>query len=173
MVAATGRPNGRPAKPVERKRATGNPGGRALPDAPGVGEGLQSDGTAPVPPATLETTGLDLWESVWDAGKSWLSPEADRPLVEMLCHGADEAEDLRISLANGSVSRWYEMSNGSTVTHPAVTQLKELRTQRTTWLSMLGFSPADRSRLGLAEVRVRDELDDLSRRREERDAAAS
>jgi hypothetical protein len=54
------------------------------------------------------------------------------------------------------------------VTHPLVTQLANLRTQMTAWLAAIGFSPSDRSRLGLAEVRVRNELDELERRRAER-----
>jgi len=54
------------------------------------------------------------------------------------------------------------------VTHPMVNQLKELRVQMTTWLSAIGFSPSDRARLGLAEVRVRDELDELAQRRAQR-----
>jgi P27 family predicted phage terminase small subunit len=173
MATATGRPTGRPAKPVERKRATGNPGGRALPDAPMPGEGLPSSGAAPVAPAGLADHGRALWADVWQAGRSWLSPEADRPLVESLCHAADEAEGLRAALADGSTPRYYEMLNGAIVTHPAVTQLRDLRVQRTAWLSMLGFSPADRSRLGLAEVRVRDELDELKNRRDERRAAGA
>jgi P27 family predicted phage terminase small subunit len=172
-VTATGRPNGRPPKPTERKRAAGNPGGRALPDAPGVGQGLDSTGTAPPVPASLAESGpaVALWVQVWRAGKSWLSPAADLPLVTSLCQAEAEAELLRAGLADGDFPRWYEMSNGSVVTHPAVNQLRELRTQRTTWLSMLGFSPADRSRLGLAEVRVRDEMDELRRARDERRAA--
>lgn len=173
MATATGRPTGRPAKPVERKRATGNPGGRALPDAPMPGDGLSSAGTVPAVPVALEDHGRALWFEVWQAGRSWLSPEADRPLVLSLCEAADEAEKLRAALADGSTPRFYEMLNGAIVTHPAVTQLRELRVQRTAWLSMLGFSPADRSRLGLAEVRVRDELDELKNRRDERRATGA
>ncbi|SDP09748.1 phage terminase, small subunit, putative, P27 family [Nakamurella panacisegetis] len=169
----TGRPNGRPPKPTEQKRAAGNPGGRALPDAPGIGEGLDSLGLPPVAPVQLGDAGSALWSDVWGAGKSWLSPAADSPLVTMLCEAEDEIGTLRNWLGAEPDRRWYEMSNGASVTHPSVTQLRELRTQRTAWLSMLGFSPADRSRLGLAEVRVRDEMDELRRARDERRAAGA
>lgn len=172
-TSATGRPAGRPAKPVERKRAAGNPGGRALPDAPMPGQGLPSSGDTPLPPPEMGDVGLELWALVWDAGRSWLSPEVDRPIVESLCEAADEAAELRDSLRSGVTPRFYTGLNGQITTHPAVNQLKELRTQRTTWLSMLGFSPADRARLGLAEVRVRDELDELSEARDKRRAASS
>ena len=42
----------------------------------------------------------------------------------------------------------------------------------TTWLSAIGFSPSDRARLGLAEVRVRDSLDELAERRAQRATGA-
>ncbi len=160
---ATGRPNGRPSKPVERHRLTGT--GKDLPDAPFVGEGLEG-GFAPEPPATLGAAGVELWDHVWFAGRQWLAVESDRSLITMLCHAYDEAEKLRQGIESGEFPRVYVHANGSPVTTPWVTQLKELRTQMTSWLSAIGFTPSDRSRLGLAEVRVRDELDELAQKRE-------
>jgi P27 family predicted phage terminase small subunit len=167
MATATGRPAGRPPKPTELKRITGNPGGRPLPAAPMPGEGLQSDGSIPTPPP-LSPDGAELWQQVWIAGKSWLSPQSDYQIVVMLCHAHDEAEECRRLLSIGEVPRFYTLPNGSVVTHPVVNQLKELRVQITSWLSALGFSPSDRARLGLGEVRQADALDELQRRREER-----
>jgi phage terminase small subunit len=80
----------------------------------------------------------------------------------------DEYAGIKRQLETGEVERFYTMANGSMVTHPLVNQLKDLRIHMTTWLAAIGFSPSDRSRLGLAEVRVRDEIDDLMRRRNER-----
>lgn len=167
---ATGRPSGRPSKPVEVKRATGNPGGRALPVAPLPGEGLVSSGDVPDVPV-LGVEGTALWLHVWDAGRQWLSPDSDRTIITLLCQAQDEAEDIRRLIADGSVERFYTTANGQMVTHPLVTQLAALRTQMTSWLAAIGFSPADRSRLGLAEVRVRNELDELERRRRERSSS--
>jgi phage terminase small subunit len=73
-------------------------------------------------------------------------------------------------LASGEVPRFYTLPNGSFVTHPVVQQLKDLRVQMTAWLAALGYSPSDRARLGLGEVRVSDVLDDLEARRKERRA---
>ena len=168
---ATGRPNGRPAKPVEAQRALGNPGHRSIPAAPLPGEGIQSSGSIPVMPA-LGLAGAALWNHVWDAGRQWLAPEADRTIVTLLCQAQDELETIRMALATGEVERTYVSTNGTIVSHPYIAQIKDLRVQMTSWLSALGFSPADRARLGLAEVRVRDELDDLVRRRNERAASA-
>jgi P27 family predicted phage terminase small subunit len=164
----TGRPRGRPAKPVEVHRALGNPSRLNLPDAPGPGEGLPGVDGVPVAPV-LGDKGLELWTELWTAGRTWLSPTVDRVLIEMVCQAADEAEMLRVALASGEVDRFYVVSNGQQVTHPYVNQLKELRVQITAWLSALGFSPSDRVRLGLGEVRPADVLDELAKRRAERE----
>ena len=169
-MAATGRPNGRPPKPVEVKRATGNPGNRPLPAAPLPGKGLPAVVNGIPKPPSLGEDGQLLWEHVWNAGKSWLSPESDFTIIKMLCEAHDEHEEIRRALSTGVVERYYVTNNGQIVTHPLVTQLSNLRAQMTSWLAAIGFSPADRSRLGLAEVRVRDELDELQRRRAERSA---
>jgi P27 family predicted phage terminase small subunit len=119
-------------------------------------------------PPELGEAGLALWYHTWTAGKTWLAPESDRTIITLLCQAQDEAEEIRLRIQNGEIERFYTTANGQMVTHPMVTQLQNLRTQMTSWLAAIGFSPADRSRLGLAEVRVRDELDELQRRRIER-----
>lgn len=167
MATSTGRPAGRPPKPVEIKRATGNPGHRPLPDAPAPGTGLRNASQIPTPPP-LGADGLEMWDHVWRAGRTWLSPDSDVTIVTYLCQAQDEMEEIRRSISLGDIPRFYQLPNGSLVSHPLITQLKDLRSQMTAWLAALGFSPADRARLGIAEVRVRDELDELQRRREER-----
>ena len=164
---ATGRPPGRPAKPIEQHRALGNPSHKSLPEPPMPGAGLPATGaTPPMPPLGID--GAELWIQIWRAGKSWLSPDSDAAIVTLLCQAHDEAEEIRRALAIGEVSRTYVLPNGSWVTHPYVSQLKELRSQMTAWLAAIGFSPADRSRMGLGEVRQTDALDELERRRIER-----
>lgn len=157
--AKTGRPTGRPPAPRERL-AIAHP----TSDSPH----LPSLGGIPEPPDGLFDDGLALWEHVWTAGRTWLSPDSDRTIVELLCHAQDEAENIRRGMWEGQFSRFYVTANGQMVTHPLVNQLKELRTQMTTWLAAIGFSPSDRARLGLAEVRVRNELDELAERRANR-----
>jgi hypothetical protein len=94
-----------------------------------------------------------------------LSPESDAQLVRDLCCVAQEAETLRCDIESGVVPRWYETSHGQVNPHPAIKQLNEYRSQLVTRWSMLGFSPSDRARLGLAQVRIRDELDVLMEKR--------
>jgi phage terminase small subunit len=168
-MAHTGRPAGRPAKPLEMHRLAGNPSKKHLPDAPLPGEGLEGVSTIPTAP-DLGEAGLELWYHVWTAGRTWLAPESDRTIVTLLCQAQDEAELMRKALASGEAERFYITANGQQNPHQYVSQLANLRTQMTAWLAAIGFSPADRSRLGLAEVRVRDELDELQRRRNERTA---
>ena len=166
-MAGTGRPNGRPPKPTEVKRALGNPGKRPLPQAPMPNAGLAPVTNTPTPPS-LGLDGSSLWNRLWSAGEKWLSPDGDYAVMELLCRATDEAEYLRRALSLGEVPRHYVLPNGSFVSHPYVTQLKELRSQITAWLSALGFSPTDRARLGLVEVRTLDALDELQRRRDNR-----
>lgn len=168
---ATGRPVGRPAKPVEQHRLAGNPSKKTLPDAPFAGQGLRSAEGVPTAPL-LGEHGIALWNHVWVAGRTWLSPESDVTIVTMLCEAQDDYALIRDLLNSGAEPRFYITANGQMVTHPLVTQLQNLRAQMTSWLAAIGFSPADRSRLGLAEVRVRDDVDDLLRRRNERAASA-
>lgn len=168
---ATGRPVGRPSKPVEQYRQAGNPTNKVLPVMPLPGGGLPAVSGVPAGPE-FSAQGAELWERVWSAGRTWLSPASDFDVVVLLCHAADEAEELRLGLARGDFPRFYSLPNGSEVTHPAVTQLKDLRTQMTSWLAALGFSPADRARLGVGEVRQADFMDELERRRRERAAGS-
>jgi len=163
----TGRPNGRPPKPVEVRRDDETVRQDRLPPAPLPGEGLSPAEDIPTPPP-LGPDGLEMWNSLWTAGRRWLSPDSDTSMMIMLCQALDESESIRRALALGEVKRFYTLANGQQVTHPMVTQLRELRAQMTAWLSSLGFSPTDRARLGLAEVRTPDALDDLQARREAR-----
>lgn len=171
-MAGTGRPTGRPPKPVEAKRAAGNPGHRPLPPAPAPMQGMPAATNVPTPPP-LGEDGRELWAHVWHAGRQWLSPESDFTIIKMLCEAHDEAEEIRRSMSLGQIKRFYVLPNGSYVTHPLVSQLKDLRSQMTAWLAAIGFSPADRARLGLAEVRVNDALDELQQRRVERRKAVN
>lgn len=165
----TGRPNGRPPKPMEIRRDGDTPKSFRMPAAPMPGEGLAPANGIPIPPP-LGPDGLQMWNDLWTAGQRWMNPESDSSMMIMLCQAVDESEQIRRALALGEVKRYYTLANGQQVTHPMVTQLRELRAQITSWLSAMGFSPTDRARLGLAEVRMPNELDELQARRDARRA---
>lgn len=143
---------GRPPKPIEQKRMLGNPGKRPLPE-PGQLQELPGIMEIPEPARPLLTYGRELWERVWSVGANWISPNTDIELLLMTCEMVDERWNLRIQVMQTDDAR---MRRG----------LRELERQIVSNLSLLGFTPADRSRLGVAEVKARSKLEELLARSE-------
>jgi len=131
----TGKPVGRTPKPAKR----------ALAADPKTFEGL-------TPPETFSPYATELWHHLWSAGKGHLAPTQDRLIVEKVCAKLDIIRQLDEWLSVDIARRWYTTANGQTVTHPAVKQVEQADAQATAWLSMLGFSPSDRSRLRLPNI---------------------
>lgn len=129
---------GRPAKPIEQKRRLGNPGRHPLPDE-GAIEVLRPAGVIPEPPRPLLEPGKKLWERTWASGINWISPDTDLELLLMTCEMVDERWNLRIKVMQ---SDNMQMAR----------RLDNLSRIIAANLSLMGFSPSDRSRLGLAEV---------------------
>ncbi len=145
---------GRPPKPVEQKRLIGNPGKRELPDLNTV-ELLPAAEGMPEPPRPLGKPGRELWERVWSAGINWISPNTDLELLVMTCEMVDERWNLRAKVLQSDDSRQRR-------------QLHDLTRMIIGNLSLLGFTPTDRSRLGLAEVKAKSKLEELMALRAER-----
>ncbi|MFB7907655.1 phage terminase small subunit P27 family [Kitasatospora sp. NPDC056076] len=158
-------PAGRPPTPTERKRRTGNPGGRPLPE-PVVQ--LAAVAHLPSPPATLGDTGRAAWDRLWTAGQAWLSPATDMDVLTRLCEAHDEREAMRDQVAADGYM--VPGSMGQTRAHPLLTQIRALEAQMTKWESLCGFTPTDRARLGYAEVKRASKLDALIARRQARAA---
>lgn len=138
---------GRPPKPIEQKRLTGNPGKRALPDT-SVIQIIDRADTIPEPGRPLLKYGRELWDKVWEAGINWISPTTDMELLLMTCELVDERWNLRIKVMQNDDSR---MRRG----------LRELDRLIIGNLSLLGFTPSDRSRLGVAEVKAQSKFQQL------------
>jgi len=143
-------PAGRPAKPIEQKRLLGNPGKRALPDENSVVLLPQVE-SVPEPPRPLLKYGQQLWDRVWGLGATWISDKTDLELLVMTCEMVDERWNLRIKVMQTDEPR---LRRG----------LRELERQIVSNLSLLGFSPTDRSKLGVAEVKAMSKLDELRAR---------
>lgn len=141
---------GRPPKPAEQKRRVGNPGKRPL---PAVVTALPQRATNPDPPRPLGPAGRMLWDRAWDHGRAWIA-ETDMELLLLTCEQIDERQMLRIRVLRDN--DWRERSG-----------LRAIDKVIQDGLGMLGFSPSDRSRLGVAEVRVASALEDVRRRRAE------
>lgn len=129
---------GRPPKPAEVKRRTGNPGKRALP-LEGTVVQMPAASEAPECPPDFMEDAARLWSRAWDKAITWLSPHSDIEAVEQACRLADD-----LSLARARYRATLAPDDGRLV----ATFQKELNSA----LASLGFDPAARSRLGVAEV---------------------
>jgi hypothetical protein len=135
-----------PPKPAELKMLTGNPGKRAMPS---------NDGIAPMeygyvePPADLRESGLELWNKIFGAGELWISIRTDTQLVAQVCRQLDRRDELSRRFWDEPESRVVNMS------------LLETEKAVVNGLSLLGFTPADRTRLGLVSARTKSKLQEL------------
>jgi P27 family predicted phage terminase small subunit len=148
-----------PPKPTEKKRKAGNPGKRRLPEPRSV---VLAQDHAPASPDGLGEAGTTLWRRCWDAGSDWLAP-GDVTILELLCRQVDEIERWREIVGREGVT--FETKGGFVRVHPAVGQIRELEQRVVVNLGLCGFTPADRARLGLTEVRKLSGLADLAARR--------
>ncbi len=142
---------GRPPKPIEVKRATGNPGKRALPDQGSVIL-LPKVSAIPEPSRELEAAGLELWDRVWSMGHTWISASTDIDLLLILCEQMDERVWLRSQV----------LATGGNDERRSLRMLERAIVEN---LSLLGFTPTDRSRLGVAEVKKQSKLEELLARK--------
>ena len=147
-------PAGRPAKPTEIKRKLGNPGRRPLPDT-SVVQYLEPIVSVPEPARPLLKYGKEFWDKVWGSGLSWISANTDAELLLMTCELVDERWNLRVRVMQSN--DWRERR-----------ALRELDDRIIRNLSLLGFTPADRSKLGVAEVKAISKMEQLKRRANER-----
>lgn len=137
---------GNPPKPAELKILQGNPGQHKI---------RTNDALAPLdygyiePPHELGIDGKRFWDSVFGAGELWISIKTDTQLVLMIA----EAYDRRAKL--------MEMFWQNPADRPTNMSLVEIEKQIISGLSLLGFSPADRTRLGLVSAKTKSKLEEL------------
>jgi hypothetical protein len=144
-----------PGKPAEVKRKLGAKGyAKDVPDGVMV---IPAVSAIPEPLKPLSGSGLDLWDRTWQRGFSWLSANTDVQLLQMVCEQLDERDALRAYVID-NIEAWHERS-----------ALRELEKSIRSNLSLLGFTPTDRMKLGVAEVKVESKMELLKRRREERE----
>ena len=156
---------GRPSKPTEEKRLLGNPGKRALPKPANV---VALAPVVLVPATPIPQSGDEFVARILaTAASAWIS-EPDRVgLLSMVGDAWDERLQLRRMAIDGPPE---DADIKAKIAWIATTRrdLRDLEKQLTAWLSLLGLSPTDRSRLGVAEVKARRKLEELRTRREER-----
>ncbi len=135
-----------PPKPAELKLLQGNPGKRGM---------RLNDAVAPMeygyvePLRPLGVVGRQFWDSIFGAGELWISIRTDVQLVQLVCELMDRREVLREAFLADPVERKVNMS------------LLETEKAIVSGLSLMGFSPADRTRLGLVSVKTKSKLQQL------------
>ena len=143
-----------PPKPAELKIMQGNPGKRAI---------RTNDAIAPLeygyvePLRELGEVGKQFWDSIFGAGELWISIKTDTQLVQMVCEQLDRRELIRQQIElDPSDPTWYRQANES---EKAIVSA----------LSLLGFSPADRTRLGFVSAKTKSKLEEIIAKRQARE----
>jgi len=143
---------GRPPAPIELKRRRGrtqntDSGGRPLPLTGDVVALPMAEGIPPLP-AGIEADGAQLWRQIWQQAITWISPHSDMAAVVEACQVADDVAVAR---------RRYRATSDP----KDATALSTLGKRFDAALSVLGFNPTARSRLGVAEVKRASALQTL------------
>jgi P27 family predicted phage terminase small subunit len=154
-------PAGRPPTPTERKRKLGNPGKRTLPKASNV---VALPPVADAVPQQLGPAGRAVWELVLDQCK-WLA-ESDRPTLVMTCEKFDRRQDFMVRLESSDPVLYTD--KGYAYPNPLVGMLSSLETELAKLLSALGLTPADRTRMGVAEVKATSAFEEMLAKRTKR-----
>ena len=102
----------------------------------------------PEPMRRLEHSGLQLWNSAWSAGSTWLK-ETDYELLQLTCEQMDERDSLRIFVME-NMEAWHERAG-----------LRVLERDIQANLVQLGFTPTARQKLGIQEVKAMSKLEEL------------
>ena len=139
-----------PTKPAELKALQGNPGRRELPK---IVVNLDHSYREPIRP--LEWAGLQLWQEVLNAGEMWVA-NTDLQLLQMTCEQLDRKTRIESYIAEHP-DEWHMFK-----------QLNDLERLITANLSLLGFTPADRTRLGLVSVKAKSKLEELLAKKAQR-----
>jgi len=143
-----------PAKPLEVKRALGNPGKRSLPD---VDKTISLSSGRVEPHQPLDWAGLLLWNRVFGAGQTWISPQSDVELLLLTCKQLDR----QVMLEGQFVERPDD--------YHVHRQLLDLESAIVKNLGLLGLTVDARSKLGLAEIKVESKMEQLRKRQEQRE----
>lgn len=137
-----------PGKPAEVKRLIGSrnykPGDDVI--------SLEQVSGVPDPLRRLNDSGLSLWVRIWEMGEIWISQRTDIELVQLVCEQLDERDGLRDYVIDNIDARFERSA------------LRELEKSIRSNLSLLGFTPTDRMKLGVAEVKRLNAVEEMMSR---------
>ena len=107
------------------------------------------------PPETLQHDGAREWRHVLKTCP-WIGP-SDLRILTLYCEALDRRSALLAMLAEHG---WILFTDkGYAYANPAAGALATTETQITKWMNLLGLSPSDRGRLGVAEVKAQSALE--------------
>jgi P27 family predicted phage terminase small subunit len=112
----------------------------------------------PVPPEGLGERGTLEWRKVWQAGR-WFWSDQDYHWIEQLARAYDDVAEFRAEIKRMGLT--VEGYNGQTVANPLIAEVRRAEDTIRKCLSQLGFSPTDRARLKLTELKGASELQKL------------
>jgi hypothetical protein len=101
-------------------------------------------------------SGRQLWERAWQLGRNWISDKSDVDLLLIVCEQLDERDALRKFVLE-NLEAWHERN-----------ALRIIERDITTNLSLLGFNPTARTKLGVAEVTAKSKIEELMAKKQER-----
>lgn len=145
-------------KPNEIKRKQGNPGKKALPNLASVIALPQVTNQAP---SHLGEMSKKLWNELSDKA-TWIS-DTDQSSLQLLCEKLDRRAEYIAKLQSMDLVLYTD--KGYAYANPVVGMISTIENEITKLFSLLGLTPADRSRLGVAEVKKISALDELIARR--------
>lgn len=107
------------------------------------------------PPPTLGHEGTQEWRHVLNVCP-WIGP-SDLTNLRLYCEALDRRSALLAMLAEHG---WVLFTDkGYAYQSPAAGALATTEAQLTKWMNLLGLTPADRGRLGVAEVKAQSALE--------------
>ena len=148
-----------PPKPNELKRAQGNPGKRPMKALATVTVIPQAAAKAP---EHLSPASKELWTRLRETA-FWIS-NTDQSSLQLLCEKLDRRSEIIAKLQNSDFVLFTDKNYA--YANPLVGMLSTIETEITKLFSLLGLTSTDRSRLGVAEVRVRSKLEELAQARQ-------
>ena len=148
-------------KPNELKRKTGNPGQRKLPSLASVTSLPQVTEQAPL---HLTNASQKLWADIRERA-SWIG-NTDQPTLVLLCEKLDRRAEFIAKLQASDYVLYTD--KGYAYANPLVGMISTIETEITKLFSLLGLTPADRSKLGVAEVKAASAIDQLLAKRQNR-----
>lgn len=145
-------------KPNELARRQGNPGKKKLPSLASVTLIPRATSLAP---EHLTPKSKELWNNLRE-GAFWIS-NTDQSSLLLLCEKLDRRDEYVAKLQASDEVLFTD--KGYAYANPLVGMLSTIENEITKLFSLLGLTPTDRTRLGVAEVKARSALDDLIAKR--------